>query len=294
MISRRVDQVATIVLWAIASLVVALVMAMVGYILWKGLGVINWHFLTGPAETLHPGGGIGAQIFNSFYLLILSIAVTVPVGLGAAVYLSEYAPAGRLVEAVKVATNTLASLPSIVVGLFGMLVFVRYMGLGYTLVSGALALSVLNLPAMVNVSLEALRSVPRDLREGSLALGATKWQTIWGVVLPTALPGLVTGVVLTSGRVFGEAAALLYTAGMSSANFHLNQLNPFLPTSPFNPFRTGETLAVHIWKVFAEGLVPDVARVGNGSAAVLMIIVLCVNVLARSVGARLQRRMTGA
>lgn len=294
MISRYADRAATLVLWAVAGLVVLLLVAMIGCVIWNGRTALNWHFLTGPAEALRAGGGIGPQLFNSFYLLVLSLFITIPIGLGAAVYLAEYAPRGPLVEAVAIATNTLASLPSIVVGLFGLLVFVGYLGLGYSLIAGALALAVLNLPAMIEVSLAALRAVPDEVREGSLALGTTKWQTIWGVVLPAALPGLVSGLVLIAGRIFGEAAALIYTAGMSSPNFHLSQLNPLLPSSPFNLFRPAETLAVHIWKINSEGLVPDAARIGNGSAAVLMIVVLCFNLTARALGARLQRRLTGA
>lgn len=294
MISRYADRIATLALWAAAGLVVLLLVAMIGCVIWNGRTALNWHFLTGPAEALRAGGGIGPQLFNSFYLLVLSLFVTVPVGLGAAVYLAEYAPHSPIVEAVTIATNTLASLPSIVVGLFGMLVFVGYLGLGYSLIAGALALAILNLPAMIDVSLAALRAVPNDVREGSLALGATKWQTVWGVVLPAALPGLVSGLVLIAGRIFGEAAALIYTVGMSSPNFRLSQLNPLLPASPFNLFRPAETLAVHIRKINSEGLVPDAARVGNGSAAVLMIVVLCFNFAARAVGARLQRRLTGA
>jgi phosphate transport system permease protein len=279
--SRAADRIATAALWGIAGSVVLLLLCMVGYLLKQGLPAINLHFLTAPPETLRAGGGIGPQLFNSLYLLLLSLAITVPIGLGAAIYLSEYATHGKLVEYVRVATDTLASLPSIVVGLFGLLIFVGYLKLGYSLLAGALALTVLNLPAMVNISLEALRTVPREVREGSLALGATRWQTIWGVVLPLALPGLITGIVLTAGRVFGEAAALIYTAGMSSPALRLE--------TALDPLRPGATLAVHIWKINAEGLVPDARLVGDGSAAVLVLAVLGFNLAARVIGARLQR-----
>jgi phosphate transport system permease protein len=179
-----------------------------------------------------------------------------------------------------------------VVGLFGLLIFVNMTGWGYSLMSGALALAVINLPLMVRISEEAIRSVPGELREASLALGATRWETMWRVILPSAFPGLVTGAIIAAGRVFGEAAALLYTAGMSSPILNFSDLNPLSPTSPLNPFRPAETLAVHIWKINSEALIPDVRRVADGSSAVLILVVLLFNICARWLGRRIYRRLT--
>ncbi|QUL99414.1 MAG: phosphate ABC transporter permease PstA [Candidatus Fermentithermobacillus carboniphilus] len=287
------DQVATAAFWLASAIVTMILAFLVGYIALHGWRSVDIKFLTSPAKNLEGGGGIGPQIFDSFYLLFLSMTITVPLGLGAAVFLSEYAKPNRFTALIRLCTETLSSLPSIVVGLFGLLVFVTYTGFGYSLLAGALALTVLNLPVMVRVSEDALRSVPMDLREASLALGANLYQTIYRVVIPAALPRLVTGIILASGRVFGEAAALIYTAGMSSPPLNWANMNPFNYTSPLNPLRPGETLAVHIWKINSESLIPDVRRVADGSAFVLVLVVVLFNVVARWLQARIYRKMTG-
>jgi phosphate transport system permease protein len=185
---------------------------------------------------------------------------------------------------VQFSAESLATVPSIVMGLFGLLVFVYTFHWGYTALGGALTLTVLNLPALLRVTQEALLSVPDSLREASMALGGTKWQTITRVVLPSAIGRLTTGVVLIAGRIFGETAALIFTAGLSVS---VNQ--PYDP----NPFHTAETLAVHLWYTHSESIVPDVNRIGNGSALVLLIMVLLFNVAARVAGRALTRRFTG-
>ncbi|MDN5326335.1 MAG: phosphate transport system permease protein [Moorella sp. (in: firmicutes)] len=308
--ARLVDHLATFFFWLGAGIILVLLGALVGYLLFKGCKWIDLDFITRAPENLKAGGGVGPQLFNSFYLLVLSMLFTVPLGVGAGIYLAEYAGNGDvnpalalprskrasnfLLAALNLSIETLASLPSIVVGLFGLLIFVVSTGWGYSLMAGALALTVLNLPVMVRISLEALHAVPRDLKEASLALGASRWETIWKVVLPAAFPGLVTGGIITAGRVFGEAAALLYTAGMSSPVLDFSDWNPLHPNSPLNPFRPAATLAVHIWKINSEGLIPDVRRVADGSAALLIIVVLVFNLLARWLGSVLYRRMTAS
>ncbi|KNZ70640.1 phosphate ABC transporter permease [Thermincola ferriacetica] len=289
--ARTADKLATGMFWAGALTVIALLLFLIGYILYHGAKVIDWHFLTSPPTNIAAGGGIGPQIFNSFYLLVLSMLITVPIGLLAGVYMAEYAKNGPLVKIIRTCIETLASLPSIVVGLFGLIIFVNMTGWGYSILAGAFALSVINLPFIVRVTEESITGVQKEYKEGSLALGATKWQTIVKVLLPTAFPGLITGFVISAGRIFGEAAALLYTAGMSSPNLNFSRWLPTYPTSPFNPFRPGETLAVHIWKVNSESLIPDVRAVADGSAAVLIIVVLLFNILARWIGRRMQKRM---
>ncbi|MGB9802356.1 phosphate ABC transporter permease PstA [Desulfofundulus sp.] len=289
---RLADRLATIMFWMGAAVVLAILALLLGYILWHGILVIDWRFLTTPPQTIAAGGGVGPQIFNSFYLLLLTMFITIPLGLLAGIYLAEYAGKGRVTEYIRLSIETLTSLPSIVVGLFGLLIFVNMTGWGYSLMSGALALAVINLPLMVRISEESIRSVPPELREASLALGATRWETMWRVILPTAFPGLVTGAIIAAGRVFGEAAALLYTAGMSSPILNFSDLNPWSPASPLNPFRPAETLAVHIWKINSEALIPDVRRVADGSAAVLILVVLLFNICARWLGQRIYRRLT--
>lgn len=286
------DRIATGMFWTSALLVLIVLGILIGYIFYHGLRAIDWQFITSPPQSISAGGGIAPQIFNSFYILFLTMLISVPVGLLAGIYLAEYAGHSRLAEIIRIAIETLTSLPSIVIGLFGLLVFVNATGWGYSLMSGALALTIINLPFLVRVSEESIRGVSRELVEGSLALGATHWQTVWKIIVPCAFSGLVTGIIITSGRVFGEAAALLYTAGMSSPVLDFTNWNIFSQTSPLNPFRPAETLAVHIWKVNSEGLIPDVRRVADGSAAILIIVILAFNFGVRGLVRIFQKRMT--
>lgn len=287
------DKLATGSFYFGAGFVVLLLFSLLAYIMLHGYQAIDLDFLLSKPETLRAGGGIGPNIFNSFYLLFLSMALTAPLGILGGIYLAEYARQNSLTNLIRLSIEALTSLPSIVVGLFGLLVFVTMFGFGYSLVAGALALTVINLPLMVRVTEENLRTVPGELREASLSLGATKWQTICRVVLPSALPGLITGVIIAAGRVFGEAAALLFTAGMTTPHLDFTQLDLLHPTSPWNPFRPGETLAVHIWKINSEALIPDIRRVADGSAAVLVLIVLAFNLLARWMARRFSTRLAG-
>ncbi len=293
-VARLTDRAATAIFWSVALAVIALLGFLLWYVLYHGIKWVDWDFITKPPQVIRGGGGIGPQIFNSFYLLVLSMLFTAPLGLLGGIYLAEYARPGKLTDMVRVAVETLSSLPSIVVGLFGLLVFVNLTGWGYSLMAGALALTTINLPLVVRVSEEALRGVPDVLREASLALGANRWQTVLKVVLPAAFPALVSGIIIACGRVFGEAAALLFTAGMSSPALNFKNWNVFSTSSPLNPFRPAETLAVHIWKVNTEGLIPDLRRVADGSAAVLVMVVVGFNVLARWAARAVYRRLTGA
>lgn len=292
--SQVTDKIATAVFYVIAGCVILLLVSFIGYMIYKGQQRLNLHFIFSPPVFMKEGGGIGPQLFNSLYLVLLSMLITLPIGLSAGIYMAEYAKPNRLTKAIRFCIETLASLPSIVIGLFGMLVFVNMTGWGYTLFSGALAVSVLNLPVITRISEDAIRSVPPSIKEASLALGATHWQTIIKVIIPSAIPGLATGAIITSGRVFGEAAALLYTAGMSSQILDFSNFNPFSPTSPLNPFRPAETLAVYIWKVNSEGLAPDSRQIADGASAVLIIAVFVFNILSRFIARYMNSRFTGA
>jgi len=291
--SKLYDKIATIYFYAVSVFLILFLVSLISYILYQGRTKLNIDFLTSPPKFMEAGGGIGPQLFNSLQLLIITLIISVPIGLGAGIYMAEYAKPGLLTEIIRLSAETLSSMPSIVVGLFGLLVFVTMTGWGYSLVAGALTLTVLNLPVMTRVSEDSIRSVPNSLREASYALGATKWQTIVKVVVPAAMPGIITGIILTAGRIFGEAAALLYTAGMSSPALNFSNLNPSSPTSPLNIFRPAETLAVYIWKVNSEGLAPDARQIADGAAAVLLLMVLIFNILARWLGNTLYKRMTG-
>jgi phosphate transport system permease protein len=227
-----------------------------------------------PSET-HAGGGIGPEIFNTLYFAVLSTSVILPVGVGAAVYIARFARSRRFVAVVRTALDTLASLPSIVYGLFGFLIFVVQMKAGYSLIAGAFVLALVNLPLVVGVTEEAIQAVPRELEDGSLALGATQVQTVLRVTLPYAWPGILSALVLSIGRVFAESAPLIMTAGTTISRSTAYSLDPF---------RGGETLAVHLWYVNSAGLSPDKADVSAGTAAVLVILVTLTNVVATRLG----------
>ncbi|MFG0215881.1 phosphate ABC transporter permease PstA [Brevibacillus porteri] len=290
--ARLMDRAATVVLTLIAVLIIGTLVGLLGFILSQGWHKLNFDFLTSPPDIVNAGGGIGPQLFNSLYLLVLTMLIALPLGIGAGIYMAEYAPDNKITQFIRMSIEVLSSLPSIVVGLFGLLVFVNMTGWGYTLFGGALALTVFNLPLLVRVTEDALRNVPRSQKEASLALGITKWRTIVSVILPAALPGIITGAILASGRVFGEAAALLFTAGMSSPNLDFTDFSLNSTTSPLNPFRPAETLAVHIWKVNSEGLTPDARDVADGAAAVLIIAVMLFNLSARWFGNWVYKKMT--
>ena len=285
--AKLVDRIATGIMSLAALLLVVVLFGVIFILLRDGLPALSWQFLTTAGSFVDAGGGIGPQIFVSIYILILSLLITTPLGVGAAIYMSEYAKPGRLSNAIRFSTEALASVPSVVFGVFGAIVFLSIMNLGFSVLSGALTLALLNLPLMVRIAEDSIRSVPESYREASLALGGTQWETIRKAVLPSAVPGIVTAMVLTGGRIIGETAPLILTTGTTiSANAQYS----------LNPFQTGETLAVHIWVLKIVGVpgLQDAQRVANGSAATLLLIVLLVNLSAAYFTSRLQKRLTGA
>jgi phosphate transport system permease protein len=291
--AKLIDKIWTTILYIISGFVVLLLVALIGYILFKGRSFLNPSFLFGNPKIGEAGGGIAPMLFNSFYMLVISLLITIPLGVGAGIYLAEYAKNGPIMNIIRLCIETLSSLPSIVVGLFGLLVFVNMTHWGFTILSGALAIAVLNLPSLTRVSEDAIRSAAVSVKEASLGLGATTWQTIWRVILPSAMPQILTGVILASGRIFGEAAALLYTAGMSAPNLHFDNVSLTDKASPFSLFRPAETLAVYIWKLNSEGMVPDAADIANKASAVLIAMVLIFNISARIIGRKIYEAYSG-
>lgn len=287
------DKIWTGILYSVSGFVVLLLVALIGYILIKGGDCLRPSFLFGSAKVGEAGGGIGPQLFNSFYMLVVSLLISVPFGVGAGIYLAEYAKEGAILNIIRLSIETMASLPSIVVGLFGLLVFVNMTHWGFTLLSGALAISVLNLPALTRVSENAIRAAAKPVKEASLGLGATQWQTIRRVILPSAIPQILTGIILAAGRIFGEAAALLYTAGMSAPRLNFNNISLIDKGSPFSLMRPAETLSVYIWKLNSEGMVPDASLIANRASAVLVIMVLLFNLSARILGRKIYESYTG-
>lgn len=254
-------------LWTVGIFILALLAAFLGYILYKGLPVLNLHFIFGKSSDIMAGGGVGAQLFNSFYMLFLSMAVSIPLAIGAGIYLAEYARENRLTKCIRLSVESLATVPSIVLGLFGMIIFVNEMHLGFSILGGSLTLVLLNLPMLVRVTEESIKTVPKSYEEASLALGATKLQTIFKVVLPSALPGILTGITLTAGRALGETAILIFTAGTTVSRFLYDT----------DVMAGGETLAVHLWYLMSAGLVPDRDMIADGIGTLLIITILVFN-----------------
>lgn len=292
--AKRSDKIATGVLYAVAGIIVLILASLLLYILVRGIPHISWEFLTSPSKAYQEGGGIGIQLFNSLYLLLVTMIISFPISLGAGIYLSEYAKKNWFTDVVRTSIEILSSLPSVVVGLFGFLVFVIQFGYGFSIISGALALTFFNLPLLTRNVEESLQAIHYTQREAGLSLGLSRWETAMRIIVPEATPGILTGVILSSGRIFGEAAALIYTAGQSAPALDFSNWNPLSVSSPISIFRQAETLAVHIWKINTEGTMPDGIQVSAGASAVLIIAVLLFNFGARAIGKRLYKKMTSA
>lgn len=268
---QQVEKVVQGVLWVNGLLTVVILLVIIVYILSQGLPMIDWEFLTGSPRKMGAAGGIFPAIVSTVYFVIVTVVVATPLGIGTAVFLAEYAPSGLFTRWVRFGVNVLAGIPSIVYGLFGFAFFVvilKPLTGGWSILSGSLTAALMMLPVLVRSTEEAIKALPRSYVEGSLALGATKWQTITRVVLPAAMPGILTGIILGVGRIVGETAALLVTLGGSV----------LLPASVFDPART---LAMHIYLVAMEVGAMEVAF---GAAAVLILLVLAINLAARLVG----------
>ncbi|MBP1994181.1 phosphate ABC transporter permease PstA [Paenibacillus eucommiae] len=270
-LSSRIDRLATFGFWLLSMLLMLVIVWLLFTILKNGIFKINLDFLTKLPDEMEAGGGIGPVLFNSLYVLVLSLIFSLPIGIGAGIYMAEYAPANKFTEGLRICVEGLASVPSIIFGLLGLAIFVEFFHIGLTILGGSISLALLNLPVLTRVTEEAVRAVPREIREASFALGASKFQCIRTAVLPAALHGIVTGVCLVSGRAFGESAVIILTAGLSTSGELLN----------FNLFDPGATLAVHLWYVQSEAIVPDAREIADKSAAVLVLFVLIINLLFR-------------
>lgn len=260
--------------------IVGILVSILGFIVINGIGVINWDFLTkSPTEGM-TAGGIFPAIVGTFYLVIGSLIFAVPLGVMSAIYTTEYANNGYIVRFIRLMTNNLASVPSIVFGLFGMALFVNKLGFGDSILAGSLTLGLLTLPLIIRTSEEALKAVPDAYRSGSLALGASKLQTIRKVVLPTALPNILTGVILSIGRVSGETAPILFTVAAY-----------FLPNLPQSIFDQAMALPYHLYVLATSGTDLEASRpMAYGTALVLIIIVLIFNLSATLLRQRLNKK----
>ena len=264
-----------------AAIVVALLVFLLGYILYRGLPNLTWTFLTSEESVVKDIQGIGPAILNTLYVILATLIVVLPLGVGSAIYLTEYATNRKLVAAIEFATETLAGIPSIIYALVGVLIFAESLRLGKTLIAGALTLVIMTLPTVIRTTQESLKTVPQSYREGSLGLGSGKWHMIRTVVLPSSIDGIVTGCILAIGRIVGESAVLLYTVGMSMQmqDFFRNGLESFFSAS-------GSTLSVALY-VYAK--VRADFDLAFSVAVVLIVITLVINLAASLAGRKLKK-----
>ncbi len=268
------DNVFSVLVWISAGLTVGFLFWIIWYILSNGLQHVDWNFITDNYTRTGDEHGIFPMIISTVYMVIASIAVAAPLGIMTAIYLTEYAKVGsRLVKVIRFCTESLAGIPSIIFGLFGMTFFVAILGLGFSILSGALTLSILILPVIIRTTEEALMAVPQTYREGSYGLGASKIYTIWRLILPSATPGILTSIILSIGRVIGESAPVFLTAGMVAR----------IPDSLFD---SGRTLTVHLYKLTTELFTIEEWNQAYGTATVLIVVVLVINMVTKLIAKR--------
>ncbi|MGN0471457.1 MAG: phosphate ABC transporter permease PstA [Lachnospiraceae bacterium] len=251
-----------------AAISLCLLIGIIGYVFAKGVRSVNWSFLTSVTSVLRGTVGIAGNIVNTLLIILITMLIAAPIGIGTAIYLNEYAKRGKLVTLIEYATETLSGIPSILFGLFGMMFFGERLGLGYSLLTGSFTLILMVLPLMTRNTQEALKAVPDSYRMGAIGLGSGKWHMIRTILLPSAMPGIVTGIILAIGRIVGESAALLFTAG--SAKLLPKGLSGLL----HKPLQSGGTLTIQMYlSATSEG---DF-NTAFGIAVVLLLIVLVIN-----------------
>jgi phosphate transport system permease protein len=282
---NRNNAIASSLLWLVTAIVAVIFLSIIIYVIWTGVPAMFVGGFWGSGVA-----GILSELFNSFYILILTEILLVPISLGAAIFLIEYTRQGPFVTIVHFAAETLAGVPSLVLGMFGFLFFSVDLHMSTSRLAGALTLLCLNFPLALRLFEGALTTVSREQREGALALGSTKWQSIWTVVLPSALPGIVTGLILTAGKIIGESAALIFTMGISNPN------NVFT----LDPRIASDTLTTHLYYLKQAGIgtsglgATGEATLDAGIAATLILLLLIINLSARAVGRQIQKKLTAA
>ncbi|MGN0371576.1 MAG: phosphate ABC transporter permease PstA [Enterocloster sp.] len=265
---RTSDMILTGIIYACAGLSILLLAGILGYTFVRGIPQVTWSFLSTASSATKGTTGILGNIINTLYIVVITLVIATPLGVGSAVYLNEYARPGKIVRMIEFTTETLSGIPSIIFGLFGMVFFGNTMGLGYSILTGAFTLTLMILPLITRTTQEALKTVPDSYRHGALGIGATKWYMIRTILLPSAMPGILTGVILAIGRIVGESAALLFTAGSGY----------YLPKNLFSKiFESGGTLTIQLYLFMQKAKYKE----AFGVAVVLLVIVLGINGLAK-------------
>lgn len=268
---KQKDAILTFLIYLAAMISVLLLIGIIVYVFIKGFRVINWTFLTQVKSTLKDTEGIAGNILNTIYIVVITLLIASPIGIGSAIYLNEYAKQGPFVKLIEFTTQTLAGIPSILFGLFGMIFFGTVLGFGYSILTGSLTLTLMILPLIIGNTREALRTVPDSYRHGAVGIGATKWYMIRTILLPSAMPGIATGIILAIGRIVGESAALLFTAGSGY----------LLPNNAKGYFskimESGGSLTIALYLSMSKAKY-DVAF---GIAVVLLVVVFFINLLTK-------------
>lgn len=285
---KRVRVSDTLLLFAIyfsAALSVILLLGIICYVFYKGIGIVDLEFLTSTPSELKGTVGIAGNLVNTLYIILITLLIATPLGVGSAIWLNEYAKPGMLVNLIEFTTETLSGIPSVIFGLFGMVFFGTTFGLSYSILTGSFTLTLMVLPLITRNTQEALRTVPESYRSGALGIGATKWYMIRTILLPSAMPGIVTGVILALGRIVGESAALLFTAGSGydlirfGSSFGGNVAKLFEKT-----LQSSGTLTVQLYLYMQKGQY----EAAFGIACVLLIIVLALNFLTKLLAKKLK------
>lgn len=276
------DSVLKTLIYLAAAVTVVVLVGILGYILVNGVPYITWKFISTPYSEMNPElKGILPMIINTLYIVVITLLISAPIGISSAIYLTQYAKQGRLVRAIRFTTEVLSGIPSIIFGLFGYTVFCVLFRLQVSILAGCLTMTICILPTIIRTTEESLIAVPSSFKEGALALGAGKLRVILGIVLPCAMPGVLTAVILAVGRIVGESAALLFTSGIG---YHM-------PKDFFRQILTsGRTLTLHLYQTAREASTPDAMNIAFATAAVLLILVFLLNCLTRLVTKVLQKQ----
>lgn len=282
---RPVDALQKLAIYISAAISVCMLLGIIGYVFYKGIHAVNWTFLTTVTSARKQTTGILGNILNTVYIIVISLLIATPIGVGSAIYLNEYAKPGKLVSLIEFTTETLSGIPSIIFGLFGMIFFGEALGLGFSIMTGSLTLSLMVLPLITRNTQEALRTVPDSYRNGALGMGATKWYMIRTILLPSSMSGIVTGIILALGRIVGESAALLFTAGsdykLPKLSGTIGDIFARLAQKAGDP---GGTLTIELYLQMQKGKYDTAFGIG----CVLIVIVLLLNLLTKLVAKKMR------
>ena len=283
---RSSDMLLTGLIYGCTAVSLLILVGILGYTFVRGIPHVTWSFLSTASSAVKGTFGILGNIINTIYIVVITLLIATPIGVGSAIYLNEYAKPGKIVRMIEFTTETLSGIPSIIFGLFGMVFFGNTLGLGYSILTGSLTLTLMILPLITRTTQEALKTVPDSYRHGALGIGATKWYMIRTILLPSAMPGIITGVILAIGRIVGESAALLFTAG---SDYKLPKFTGVfgdnLAKLAHKAMESGGTLTIELYLQMQKGQYDNAFGIG----CVLIIIVLILNLLTKLAANKLRR-----